>query len=143
MHHSSTVARILEKQSWILLLGTILARLESILKSEELTVLWRWKRSIRYYIWSDFGIFKIEIRFFQQHIFTAQENLQFIRERDCPIEKHFKSTLKNAIFANGSCRIYTHSPTALPKSSLGLFREIWGGDRYHGRSINNFLNKNK
>jgi len=31
--------------------------------------------------------------------------------------------------------------TAQPKSSLGLFREIWGGDRYRGHSINDYLIK--
>ena len=59
-----------------------------------------------------------------------------IWERVCSIGKHFKSTLKNIILANGSCLTYTPSPAAAqPKLFLGLFLENWEDDHYRGGSI--------
>ena len=53
-----------------------------------------------------FKVFRIIKCRFRQRIYTVQENLQFIRENDFSIGKHLKSTMKNAIIANGYCRIY-------------------------------------
>ena len=63
---------------------------------------------------------------FRQRIFIAQENLKLIWERNFSIGKHLKSILENIIVANGSCQIYTPSPTAPAKYFLGLFQKKIG-----------------
>ena len=52
---------------------------------------------------------------FWQCIRISEKNLEIIRERDCSSGKSFESNKKNVILANGSCQIYTLSPSTPPQ----------------------------
>ena len=57
---------------------------------------------------------------FGQHICIVQENLWIIRERDCFIGKHFKSTLKNAFL-----QTILVGHILLPSIHFLVFRKNW------------------